>query len=60
MDIGLELENVLRDVVAEGKNFERFADVVRGIHRDSKNNKTDLETFLSDVVKAMKRWPETK
>lgn len=59
VDIGLEFENALRKVVREGKDFERFADVVRGIMPSHlENNREDVEKILRDLAKAMKNWPE--
>lgn len=59
MDIGLEFEEALRYVVREGKDFYRFADVVRGIMPSRlENNREDVEKILRDLAQAMKNWPE--
>jgi hypothetical protein len=57
MDSGHEIETALRDAVEKRKDFERFADTVRGLRHNHQINVKDSEQLLSDLAKAIKNWP---
>ena len=58
MDSGYEIETALRGAVEKIKDFERFADTVRGLRHNHHIKFEDAEKLLSDLAKAIKNWRE--
>jgi|GEM_PF-5226376 len=56
-DCGIKLEMALRSAVKCGKDFERFADIIRSLCHNDRVSRDDAQNLIIELAEKIQKWP---